>query len=358
MSRPTKLIIESSALLHNIKQIKRFAPGKSIIAMVKANAYGCGLSSVAPALDGHVDSFGVGCLDEAITIRSLGIQTPCLLIQGVFSQSEIEYVAQHQLACVIHHQQQLRWVINTSLQSPIKVWVKVNTGMHRLGFQPHEVQDVLSALLDCPWVHKDIGLMTHMACADEPDRLENQAQIKLFNSLDCFGVAHRSMSNSAAIISFPEAHADVVRPGIMLYGVSPFADRLASEFALIPVMRLISAISAIHHYPANSPVGYGGTWSSPKPSVIGIVGVGYGDGYPRHIKQGTPVWIEGKEIPIVGRVSMDMLTIDLTEHPEIEIGTPVELWGVHLPVERIAKAAGTIGYELLCQVTDRPRQIR
>lgn len=356
MSRPTTLVIEPSALLHNLAKIRRYAPNQQIIAMVKANAYGCGITVVAPILDGQVDALGVSCLEEALTIRTLGVKTPCLLMQGVFSQNEIEVVALNQMSCVIHQAQQLQWIINTPLAHPLKVWVKVNTGMHRLGFKPCEVQDVLNALLNCSWIHKDIGLMTHMACADQPERVENKSQIDLFNRIDCSGFSVKSMANSAAIISFPEAHADVLRPGIMLYGVSPFANQSATDLGLIPVMRFTSAIGAIHHNPPNAYVGYGGAWCSPNPSVIGVVSVGYGDGYPRHIAPGTPVWIAGKEVPIVGRVSMDMITIDLTGHSSVEIGAPVELWGVHLPIERIAKAAGTIGYELLCQMTDRPRK--
>lgn len=355
MSRPTRLVVEPNALLHNITQIRRYAPGKKIIAMVKANAYGCGVRTVAPFIDGHVDGFGVACLEEALIIRNLGCNTPCILFQGIFSPDELPVVAEHQLECVVHQPQQVQWLINTPLAKPIKLWVKVDTGMHRLGFEPNEVQGVMNALQGCAWVDKNIGLMTHLASADEPYRVENKQQISLFQSIDVPGFTKRSIANSAAIISFPETHADVVRPGIMLYGVSPFANQTATDLGLIPVMRFMSAISAIHHIPSRAQVGYGGTWISDKPSIIGIVAAGYGDGYPRHIKANTPIWVKDREVVIVGRVSMDMLAVDLTTHPDVTLGDPVELWGANVLVERIAQSAGTIGYELLCQMSERVR---
>jgi alanine racemase len=213
----------------------------------------------------------------------------------------------------------------------------------------------MNALLTCSWVDKNIGLMSHLACADEPKRAENIKQMSLFQEIQIPGFSQRSIANSAAIISFPQFHADVVRPGIMLYGVSPFANQTATDLGLIPVMRFMSAISAIHFNPSSIQVGYGGTWSSDKPSVIGVVAAGYGDGYPRHISANTSVWVKGREVPIVGKVSMDMLTVDLTNHPDIQVGESVELWGAHILVEHIAKSAGTIGYELMCQISERVR---
>lgn len=355
MSRPTKLLVEPSALLHNLAQIRRFAPGKKIIAMVKANAYGCGVGAVVPALEGQVDAFGVACIEEALVLRKIGSRTHCILFQGVFSPDEFKMVAQHQLGCVIHQPHQVQWLLNTPLTNPVKLWVKVNTGMHRLGFKIHELQGVMDALRSCSWVDKDIGLMTHLASADEPEREENLQQLSLFENISVSGFKQRSIANSAAIIALPQAHADVVRPGIMLYGVSPFANQSATDLGLVPVMRFVSAISAVHYNPPLAQVGYGGIWKSEKPSIIGIVAAGYGDGYPRHIAANTPVWVQGREVPIVGRVSMDMLAVDLTNHPEVQPGAGVELWGTHVLVERIAQAAGTTGYELLCQISERVR---
>lgn len=355
MTRPTKLIIEPSALLHNVRQIKKIAPGKKIIAMIKANAYGCGAHVVAPVLDGHVDAFGVACIEEALAIHKMGVQTPCILFQGIFSAEELAIVAQMRFGIVLHNHQQLQWIMQTPLPHHVSVWVKVDTGMHRLGFDPQELPEIMQVLQSCSWINKDIGLMTHMACADEPERSENRDQIQLFNSIQHPDFTKRSVANSAAILTFPETHEDVIRPGIMLYGVSPFADKTATELGLIPVMRFVSAISAIHSIPTSAQVGYGGTWTSSRPSVIGIVAAGYGDGYPRHIEERTPVWVQGKEVEVVGRVSMDMLAVDLTDHPDVEIGNLVELWGPHVLVERIAKSAGTISYELMCQISERVR---
>ncbi|MFI4962915.1 MAG: alanine racemase [Legionellales bacterium] len=355
MARPTKLVIEPSALLHNVKQIRHYAPGKKIIAMVKANAYGCGVHVVAPVLDGQVDGFGVACMEEALAIRAMGVHTPCVLFQGIFSADELPLVAKNQFSLVLHTHQQLRWIINSPLKAPIKIWVKVDTGMHRLGFKIQDLQGVMDALQSCPWVNKDLGLMTHFACADEPERLENSQQMALFQAIDVPGFTQRSMANSAAIISLPHTQEDAVRPGIMLYGVSPFANKTARDLGLIPAMRFMSAISAIHHNPPFTKVGYGGTWSSSGACVIGIVAAGYGDGYPRHIAANTPVSIGGRDVPIVGRVSMDMMAVDLTDHPGVEIGCPVELWGEQVLVEQIARAAGTVSYELMCQISERVR---
>lgn len=357
MSRPTRIEIHAGALLHNVARVKGFAPDKKIIAMVKANAYGCGVHAVAPVLEGQVDVFGVACLSEALKIRALGCRTPCLLVQGVFSPEELLVASTQHCFIGLHHVQQLHWLLQTPLTQPISVWIKVNTGMNRLGFSPDDVPAVLDALRACPWVAPDIGMMTHFSCADEPERIENKQQFDAFTRMDASAIRWRSAANSAAIIALPQTHYDIVRPGIMLYGISPFATRSAASLGLIPVMRFYSAISAIHHLPTDAAVGYSGLWCAEKPSVVGIVPVGYGDGYPRHNAPNTPVWISGQEVPIVGRVSMDMLAVDLTTHPDVRIGDEVELWGTHLAVERIAQSCGTIAYELLCQVTSRPKLV-
>lgn len=358
MARPTHLEIDCTALLHNLKQVKRIAPNSQVIAMVKANAYGCGINKVAPALAGRVDALGVACIEEAIAIRHLGIQDDCILFQGIFSADELALVVHYQLQCVLHHPYQLQWLLANRLNAKLKVWIKVNTGMHRLGFAPNEVNQVIDALLACPWVDDDIGLLTHIACADEPANPENQSQLDVFNAINVpIATVKRSISNSAAILALPAAHVDVVRPGIMLYGVSPFMHQSGYELGLIPVMRFVSAISAIYNYPANARVGYGGIWQTQRPSIIGVVPVGYGDGYPRHIAANTPLWVNGSQAPIVGRISMDMLTVDLTDCPNVQVGDSVELWGKHIPVEKIALSASTIGYELLCQVSPRVRDL-
>lgn len=356
MARPTHVYIDAHALLHNVERVKQCAPGKKICAMVKANAYGCGLASVLPILDGVVDAFGVACLEEAQALRALGSQRDCLLFQGIFSADELHDVARLNLQCVIHEPRQLQWILDTPLTSIIKVWVKVNTGMNRLGFMPDELARVMNALQACPWVDRQKGLMTHFACADEPHHMSNQQQLQAFNQLTHYNDnIVRSMANSAAIMALPETHADVVRPGIMLYGASPFPNQTASELGLIPVMRFMSAVTAIHHYPPHTAIGYGGTWSSANASIIGVVAAGYGDGYPRHIAAGTSVWVNGYRAHVVGRVSMDTLTIDLTNIPDVHVGDAVELWGRNISVESVALSAGTISYELLCHVAPRVR---
>ena len=363
MARPTRIDVDATALMHNLKCIRTYAPGKKIIAMVKANAYGCGFSAVIPVLEGSIDAFGVASLEEAMMLRKLGSRSNCILFQGVFEQEELYLVEKERLQCVIHQMQQLHWLLATPLPSKIKIWVKVDTGMHRLGFPSSDVHDIIHQLSQCPWVDDEIGLLTHLASADEPNATVTHQQLKAFDAIRLPDFRNstskriiRSVANSAAILAFTNAHADVIRPGIMLYGVSPFAEQTGQALGLKPVMTFASKISAIHHFPAHSPIGYGGSWQSDKPAIIGVVAAGYGDGYPRHIKPNTPTWIQGHIAPIVGRISMDMLTVDLTKIADkIKIGDKVELWGRHIPVEHIAKSADTIGYELLSQITPRVR---
>lgn len=353
MSRPTYTKVDAAALRHNVAQIKKYAPHSKIIAMVKANAYGCGLAFVVPQLEGQVDAYGVAYLEEALALRALGSRSDCILFQGVYQPQEWPLLVQYHLQAVIHQERQLEWLLSTPLNGKVKIWVKVNTGMHRLGFAPEKIAEIFQSLKACPWVAADFGLITHLASADEPQNPSNLLQLDCFQSLSLPPDLSllKSMANSAAIICFPQMHFDVVRPGIMLYGASPFSNVSAQALGLKPVIHFFSALSAIHRYPPFAKVGYGGTWQSKKASIIGVVAVGYGDGYPRHIHQGF-VHIKGKPIPIVGRVSMDTLTVDLTEaasQENIKEGEPVELWGATLPIEKVAAFAGTIPYELLCQ---------
>lgn len=355
MTRQTYVRIHAQALTHNLRKIRELTRNRTLIAMVKANAYGCGIASVVPVLEDKVDAFGVACLEEALAIRKLGSRTPCVLFQGIFNAEEWHFIAKEGFQGVIHDAWQLEALLATPLISPVRVWLKVNTGMHRLGVAADKVAAMLSALHACPWVASPVGLMTHFACADLPDAAANQQQWDNYQALVLPDIPLlHSLSNSAAILRLPHSHADVVRPGIMLYGVSPFADETGQRLGLMPVMEFMSVISVIHHYPAGVSLGYGGIWQTQRPSVIGVVAAGYGDGYPRHVAPGTQVWIQGQRVPIVGRVSMDTFTVDLTDCThEVVRGTPVELWGAHLPVEEVALSAGTSGYELLCQFSAR-----
>lgn len=356
MARPTRIHIDTNALLHNLDCIRKRAPGKQIAAMVKANAYGCGLNHIIPALEGKVDFFGVASLEEALAIRALQAQTPCILFQGVFSPAELTGLAENNISVVVHTFEQLQWLQNTSLSKAIKVWIKVNTGMHRLGFSVSEIPAVMDSLKNCPQVQKNWGLITHFSCADHPENPATLAQLELFQTIDWSLFNPISIANSAAIMYFPQIPQDMVRPGIMLYGISPAAEKCGQDYDLLPVMHFVSRLSAVKTYAPPVAVGYGGTWVSDKPAVIGIIPAGYGDGYPRHVSSEAYVWINGYKAPLAGRVSMDMLAVDLTDIPDVKTGDSVELWGAHLPVEEVARWAGTIAYELICQITPRVRE--
>ena len=357
VTRPTCLEIDTIALLHNLSIVKQYAPKQQNVAMVKANAYGCGIQSIVSTLDPHVQHFGVACLEEAHAIKSISVK-PILLLQGVFDASEWITASDINASVVIHHIDQLHWLLEKSLTRPITIWIKVDTGMHRLGFSPEELPKVIDALCECPWVHQPFGIMSHFARANEDSAIENLHQLTTFNGLDLSNVpVMRSTANSAAVMVLESAHYDVVRPGIMLYGASPLADRSAVSLNLKPVMKLTSQITVIHQYPALSPIGYSGIWQSKSPCRIGVLPIGYADGYPRVISENTFVWVNGYKVPIVGRISMDMMTIDITAYPEIKVGDKVELWGEHIPIDNVAKSAGTIAYELMTKVTARPHRI-
>lgn len=354
MTRPTNLKIDTEALLHNLQVVKEQASKQQVIVMVKANAYGCGIDKVVSTYKGQVYAFGVACMEEALAVRASSANDECILFQGVFSFEELEQAYHHNLQIVIHQQRQLDWLLQTPCSHKVRVWVKLNTGMHRLGFLEQDVASVMHKLQNCPWVEKPIGMMTHLACADEVASENNVKQLSNFARITgAYPDALQSVANSAAILAHPATHADVVRAGLMLYGVSPFNDKSARDLGLQPVMHFLSRVTEIHDYPANAAVGYSGTWESAKPSRIGVVPVGYADGYPRCIKAGTKVWVAGNIVPIVGRISMDMLTIDLTSCKKVPIGAEVELWGQHISVDEVAIAAGTIGHEIIARIGNR-----
>lgn len=354
MGRPTYISINMKALQHNVSCIKTYAPTQKILAMVKANAYGCGVQEIVPVLEPLVDSFGVACIEEAKVIRQLGSYKECFLMQGIFAPEDIDAVITLNLTLVVHNPQQLAWLITNPLPASIKVWVKVDTGMHRLGFHPRELKGILTTLRLCPWIDDIIGLMTHLACADMPESTACQAQLATWESIaKNYAKMPQSVANSAAIIRLPQTHADLIRPGLMLYGASPFSDCLGIDLGLQPVMHFMTTVTTIHHCMPGDVIGYGATWTCDRPSVIGVIPVGYGDGYPRHIKANTQVWVNDQSAPIVGKVSMDMITLDLTDCSHVKIGDPVELWGSHIPIEMVAKQADTIAYELMTQVTQR-----
>lgn len=353
--RPTLLHIDIPALKHNFNQLRQMAGSAKIIAMVKSNAYGCGLDHITQALTNSVGAFGVACLAEALAIRGFGLKDQCLIFQGVYTPDEWQIAADNDFEVVLHHRPQLEWLLAKPLKKPVKVWLKMNTGMHRLGFSVEAFKDVVAALQACPWVNSSIGLMTHFACADEPMHPLNDIQMQLWQKISKNWQGPISACNSAANFAFPPSHGSHLRPGLILYGVSPFAEKNCQELGFRPVMRYHSAIFVIHEFPANVSIGYGAAYVTQKPTRIGMVAVGYGDGYPRHVLPGTQVWINGQAAPIVGKISMDMMAIDITNCAGIHLGDLVELWGEHLPIEYVARQANTIPYEIMCQVCPRER---
>jgi len=356
MSRPAKITIDLSALRHNLNQVKQMAPNSAVLAMVKSNGYGHGIERVALALP-NADAFGVASVEEGLHLRHAGVTHPVVLMEGLFSEEELPRVLTHDFSLVVHHDAQIEMLEHHISEKPIQVWLKINTGMNRLGFEIAEVPQAYDRLMRCASVAKPIGLMTHFAEADSLEKAPTLQQIELFNSTIKDFSGPRSLANSAGIIAWPSAHADWVRPGIMLYGASPFSNHRGVEHHLQPAMSLSSEIIAIHQAAKGSRIGYGGIYTCPEDMTIGVVGIGYGDGYPRHVKSGTPVLVNGRHCPVVGRVSMDMITVDLRTQPEAKIGDPVLLWGPGLPVEIIAEQSETIPYELLTRITQRVRVI-
>jgi alanine racemase len=352
MSRPTTITIHLDALRHNLQQIRAMAPDSRVLAMVKSNAYGHGIERIALAL-ADADALGVACIEEAMILRRAGVKNPIVLMEGLFTVNELSLVENENFILVIHHHEQVEMLEKNPQIKPFSVWLKIDTGMHRLGFPPEEVGVVYQRLNQCAAVKKPIGLMTHFAKADEIESALTQQQINLFNAVTQNMSGPRSLANSAGILAWPSVHSDWVRPGIMLYGASPFAGQTGTAHGLKSVMSFSSRLIAVHTIQQGAEVGYGGNFKAPEEMLIGIVGAGYGDGYPRHARNGTPVLVNDIECQLVGRVAMDMLAVDLRKMPTAKVGDPVLLWGKTLPVEQIAQCSETISYELLTRITQR-----
>ena len=357
--RTATSVINRQALLSNYQTIKSLSPDSKVLAVLKANAYGHGLVLIAKALaegDTQPDAFGVARLDEALQLRSAGIVKPIVLLEGFFDADDVEILAANNLQTVIHNQQQLDYLVEAQLENPLKVWLKIDTGMHRLGINPEEFNTFTSQLTTSKNVQDDIVVMTHLACADDIHDDKTDHQLVLFTELTSGLTFERSCANSAGICAWPLAHQDWVRPGVMLYGISPMLKQSANELSLTPVMTLKSSLIAIRKIAKGESVGYGSSWKSQQATTIGVVAIGYGDGYPRHAENGTPVLINNRMVPLIGRVSMDMITVDLGEESFDKIGDIATLWGEGLPVEEVAQASGTIAYELLCNITNRVKK--
>jgi alanine racemase len=349
MSRPILAQVNLAALRANLARVRERAPGAQVLAVVKANAYGHGLARVLPGLDA-ADGLALVELDAAIALRAAHYARRILLLEGFFAPGELPEFSARRLATVVHHEEQVRMLESARLARPLEVFVKVNTGMNRLGVAPAAVAALVERLSHCESVAV-LRLMMHFARADEDDGVAEP--LRVFDEA-CKGLPYpRSVANSAGVIRYAEVGGDIVRPGIMLYGATPFAYDSAETLGLVPVMTLRSELIAVQELAAGDAVGYGASYVAPGTVRIGVVACGYADGYPRHAPNGTPVLVCGRKVPVAGRVSMDMITVDLTGVPEACVGSPVVLWGEGLPVDDVAGAASTVGYELLCAVAPR-----
>ncbi len=350
--RPLVARVDRAALTHNLMVARRHAGGAKLLAVIKANGYGHGLARTADALRA-ADGFAVLTLDEAAALRGQGYSHPIVLLEGYFHPDELPEIARLRLRPVIHREDQADLLCRARLDHRVDLFLKVDTGMHRLGLRPARLAAVADKLRASPQVG-GITLMTHFARADEPEVGVGE-QLARFRQAAAGLDLPVSLANSAALMAYPETAGDWARPGIMLYGASPFAGRTGEALGLLPAMSLESALIAVHQVARGEGIGYGATFVTPRDMRVGVAACGYADGYPRHAPTGTPVLVEGRLARILGRVSMDMLCVDLTDVPSAHVGSPVTLWGGGLPVERVAEAAGTIAYELLTALTARVR---
>lgn len=357
MSFAAQAIVHRNALRQNVARAREVASRSRIMAVVKANGYGHRLDIVADALADQVDGFAVARLDEALTVRQSGWDQRVLLLEGFLDVRELEAIRDDDLDIVVHHVSQIEALERYAQRHPrtrLSVWLKIETGMHRLGFPAEDAPMALARLQALSIVRQPIRVMSHLACADEPQRPEfTQRQLARWQALGLDAHHEVSLANSAGLLAWPDTHRDWVRPGMMLFGVSPFAERCGTDLGLAPAMTLETRLIAVNPARKGATVGYGATYTVPEDMPLGVAAIGYGDGYPRHAPNGTPVWLNGHRVPLVGRVSMDLITLDLRQVPEAKPGDRVVLWGPELPVEKVAECAGTIGYELVTRLAPR-----
>jgi alanine racemase len=352
MPRATVARISTEALRHNYRKAVAMAGGARAMAVIKADGYGHGIQTVARALQEDAPKFAVACIEEALAIREAGVTAPVVLLQGPHSPEDVITGADQDFELVIHSEHQLRW-LEESARVPT-LWIKVNTGMNRLGFSPADIAGVMDLLASAELASRVTGFVTHFACADDASSDNTARQTACFlDAVDPWPELARSLGNSAAHFLEGQPMFDWTRPGIMLYGGSPMIGQLGPELGLQPVMTLEAELTSVRTLKPGESVGYGASWTATGETPMGIVAVGYGDGYPRHAGTDTPAWVNGRRIRLIGRVSMDMLAVDLTEAPDAQPGDKVELWGRHVSVDEVARHAGTIGYELLTGVTVR-----
>lgn len=356
MSRAVEARIDTQAIRHNLEQVRSRAPRSKVMAIIKANGYGHGMLEVARALE-TVQAFGVACLEEGEALRAAGFNQKIVLLGGFFSSEELQGAAKLGLDVTLHHVDQIAVLEALRLVRPVGVWLKIDSGMHRLGIAPDQAVAAWERLKRCPNVAASPRLMSHFASADEPDSDQTRQQMATFDRAISGLEGEQSLANSAGLIAFPEAQREWVRPGLMLYGASPFADRSAADLGLRSAMTLSAPVMAVNRFRRGDAIGYGAAFRCPEDMPIGVIAIGYGDGYPRHAAPGTPVLVKGRRVPLLGRVSMDSIFVDLRAAADVVVGDRATLWGAGLPVEEIAKFSATIPYELTCKITARVKYI-
>jgi alanine racemase len=352
MSRKVRADVDLDAIRHNYRLALAQAPSARAVAIIKANAYGHGAVPVARALEPEVPAFGVAAIEEALELREAGIQVPIMLLEGCFDADELPLVDRHGFWPALHSDHQLEALEAANMKSRFPVFLKVDTGMHRLGFAPADVPSRVQRLQALACV-EEVIIMTHFARSDEPQQGATQAQIECFESLQGIDGLGACLSNSAAVMAWPRAHGNWVRPGMMLYGATPFGEPQAVADQLQPAMTLSTEIIALRDVAVGETVGYGGTFVCERPTRIATIAMGYGDGYPRHARNGTPTIVRGQRAPVAGRVSMDMMTLDVTDVPGVQIGDRVELFGKQLSVAEVATWCDTIPYTMVTCLTPR-----
>ena len=348
--------IRHSAIQHNLERIRQLVPSSSVLLMLKANAYGHGAVNVAKALT-HVDAFGVATLTEGIELRQAGIQQAIVVMTGFLSEQEYHTLLEFELDCVIHDKFQLNIIESSDQRLQNRCWLKVDTGMHRLGLCPSDLPDVIKRLKKVGITSQQVIAITHLACSIDKSSLMNISQTRSFEEALVDYDFQKSIASSALVLNSPEIHYDWVRVGYMLYGGSPLSDISSAALNLLPAMTLRSQVVAVKRIIAGESVGYGATWVSEHSTYIAVVAIGYGDGYPRSAPEGTPVLINGVIFSLVGRVSMDLITVNLGSETDIKPGDDVVLWGEDLPIDTVAHHCGTIGYELMAQLTSRVERV-
>lgn len=347
-----RAIVDSAALRHNLARVRTTAPGSGVMAVIKANAYGHGLVPAAKAM-AESDGFAVARLEEGLALRRAGLANRILLLEGACGAEQLALAAQQDFDLMVHSFEQIEMLEGRAGSEVVRAWIKVDTGMNRLGFRVEEFAAAHRRLVGIANVAPDPTLVTHLASADDRRDSKTTTQLQAFGTATAGVPGARSIANSAAMLAWPATRADWVRPGLMLYGVSPFPSGTGAELGLRPAMTLQSEVIAVKAVKQGETVGYGGAWRALRNTRMAVVAGGYGDGYPRSTGPGAPVLVNGHHAPLIGRVSMDMVTVDVTDLPVVAIGDPVVLWGEGVPVEDVARHAGTIPYELICGVSQR-----